>query len=70
MKKMNKLAIVLVLAVVLIAASSAVVLAYPIPGTPGLPETCEVNFGFGILQRLFPRFNELIQNRGCRLPLP
>ena len=69
MKKMNKLAVVLVIAVVLIAVGSTVALAYPIPGTPGLPDGCEANFGFGILQRLFPRFNEWIQNRGCRLPL-
>jgi len=69
MKKMNKFAIILVLAVVLIAASSVVVLGNPIPGLPEI-EGCEVNFGFGILQRLFPRFNDFIQGRGCALPLP
>lgn len=67
MKKMNKLAFVLVLAVVLIAASSVVALA--IDAIPDLPDTCEANFGFGILQRLFPRFNAFIQSRGCSLPL-
>jgi len=68
MKKMRKVTVVLALAVVLIAAGAVAASAnVPIPGLPDIdPSVCERQFGFGILQRLFPAFDALIHRVTCR----
>jgi len=67
MRKVNKLTIVLVLAVILIAAMPVVALAVPeVDLIPDLPVSCEIGAGIGaIIGRFFPRLGSLIQSIGC-----
>lgn len=61
MKKMNKLTIAIILAVVLVVASSAIAYAVSTPEVTSSAR-CSMTLGWGILQRMFPRLNSFLSS--------